>query len=88
MNYTDAMELLYIFEKESVLVLGWEGWIKHPNGKLEHSIKYQGTSDLSSMSNSAAIALVKGTIMQANTEWEELPEIPISSLLFCITVDT
>lgn len=84
-GYTDAMELLYIFEQRNVQVLGWEGWIKYENGKLEHSQKYQGTVDLSAMPNKSAIAIMKNTIMQAHTEWEEKPEVSKASLFFCIT---
>ena len=87
-NYTDAMELLYIFEQNSIQVIGWEGWLKYDNGKLGHSAKYQGTTDLSSMTNNSAIALVKSTIMQAHTEWQEKPEVSDADLLFCITTNT
>tara|TARA_R110000868_G_scaffold407712_1_gene689426 strand:- start:3528 stop:3848 length:321 start_codon:yes stop_codon:yes gene_type:complete len=87
-NYTDAMELLYIYDDQNIEVLGWEGWIRYPNNSLGHSEKYQGTTDLSSMSNSSAIALIKSTIMQAQTEWKEQPEIENAELLFCITTNT
>ena len=87
-DYTDAMELLHIFHQQSTDVLGWEGWIKYPNGSLGHSQKYQGTADLSSMPNASAIALVKSTIMQAHTEWQEKPEVKNANLLFCITTGT
>ncbi|MCP5326566.1 MAG: hypothetical protein H7A09_09630 [Oceanospirillaceae bacterium] len=87
-GYTDAMELLYLFEQSNTQVLGWEGWLKYENGKLCHSQKYQGTSDLSAMPNGSAIALIKSTIMQAHTEWQEKPEVSNASLLFCITTNT
>ena len=87
-NYTDAMELLYIFFIFYTKVLGWEGWVKHPDGSVGHSLKYQGTTDLSQMPNSSAIALIKSTIMQAHTEWEEKPEVNDAELLFCITTNT
>jgi len=87
-NYTDAMELLYIYEKNNTKVIGWEGWVKHSNGSVGHSEKYQGTTDLSHMSNSSAIALTKSTIMQSHTEWEEKPEVENAELLFCITTNT
>ncbi len=86
--YMDAMELLYIFEQKSTQVLGWEGWLKYSNGTLGHSQKYQGTADLSSMSNASAIAFVKISIMQAFTEWNEQPEVSNAALLFCITTNT
>ena len=87
-EYMDAMEILDIFDWNRTKVLGWEGWIKYPNGQLGHSQKHQGTTDLSNMPNKAAIALTKCTIMQANTEWEEKPEIENATLLFCITTNT
>ena len=85
--YTDAMELLYIFESQSTQVLGWEGWLKYQNGTLGHSLKYQGTTDLSLMPTSSAIALVKSSIMQAHSEWQEKPEVVNADLLFCITTN-
>ena len=87
-EYMDAMELLYIYEGNNTKVIGWEGWVKYPNGSLGHSQKYQGTTDLSSMPNSSAIALTKSTIMHAHTEWEENPEVENATLLFCITTNT
>lgn len=87
-GYTDAMELLHLFEQSNTQVHGWEGWLKYENGKLSHSQKYQGTSDLSSMPNTSVIALVKSTIMQAHTEWQEKPEVSNAILLFCITTNT
>ena len=86
--FADAMDLLGIFEEHSTDVLGWEGWIKYPDGTFGHSQKYQGTGDLSSMSQAAAIALIKSTITQAQNEWQEQPEVSNAKLLFCITTNT
>ncbi len=87
-EYIDAMELLYIYEQNNIKVLGWEGWIKYPNGSLGHSQKYQGTSNLSAIPNLSAISLTRSTIMQAHAEWEEKPEVENAILLFCITTNT
>ena len=87
-GYSDAMELLHLFEQNNIQVDGWEGWLKYENGKLGHSQKYQGTSDLSDIPNGSAIALIKNTIMQAHSEWQENPEVRNASLLFCITTST
>ena len=87
-EYMDAMELLHIFVENNTRVLGWEGWIMFPDGSLGPSQKYQGTTDLSAMPNSSAIALAKSTIMQAHAEWEEKPEVENAVLLFCITTNT
>lgn len=87
-SYSDAMELLYLFERSGTQVLGWEGWLKYENGNLAHSKKYQGTTDLTGMPNMSAIALIKSTIIQAHAEWAEDPEVSNASLLFCITTNT
>lgn len=86
--YADAIKLLHLFEKNDTQVLGWEGWLKYENGSIGHSQKYQGTVDLSEMTNTSAIALVKSTIMQAHAEWEKYPEVNGAVLLFCITTKT
>ena len=86
-SYSDAMELLHIFEQNSTRVLGWEGWLRHAKGALSHSVQHQGTVDLSELSISAAHALVRSTIMQANWDHQELPEIKDAELCFCITID-
>lgn len=85
--YSDAMELLHIYEKNSTRVLGWAGWLKHEKGALSHSIQHQGTVDLSELPVSAAHALVRSTIMQANWEHQEQPERKNTELYFCITID-
>lgn len=85
-SYMDAMELLHIYKNNDTKLLGWEGWVEHPDGALGHSEKYQGTVDLSGMDNLSALALVKATIMQSHTEWEAKPEINDAELLFCITI--
>lgn len=85
-DYTDALELLYLYQQSETRVLGWEGWLRHENGALSHSIQHQGTVDLSNMPPSAASALVKSTIMQARQEFQTEPEIKNAELYFCITV--
>jgi len=85
-SYSDAMELLRIYLEQEQPVVGWEGWIKAQDGSLGHSQRHQGTTDLSSMSTIAAIALLKSSIMQSHSEWEERPEVENAELYFCITM--
>jgi hypothetical protein len=85
-EYMDAMDALAIFQKRGIKVLGWEGWLLYLNGSKSHSLRYQGTADLSHLSLQAAHSLVKSTIMQARAEWKENPEVPNAELYFCITV--
>jgi len=82
-SYADAMELLQI---KNIRILGWEGWIKRQDGTVGHSIRYQGTSDLSNLPDSSALHLVKTSITQAQSEWREKPEIENAELLFCIGI--
>jgi len=84
-SYLDAMELLSIYLDLKESVLGWEGWIKTADGCVGHFTRYQGTSDLSSISTSAAIALIKSSIMQSYKDWKESPEVDNDELYFCIT---
>jgi len=85
-GFMDAMELIHICEQRAVRVLGWEGWLVYPNGTRTHSLRHQGTADLSSMPLASTHALTRATIMQAHTEWEALPESPNADLYFCITL--
>ncbi|GAB1620988.1 hypothetical protein AAOGI_10380 [Agarivorans albus] len=88
LGYTDAMELLNLFQQNNAPVHGWEGWLKSEDGQLSHSQKYQGTSDLTALPNTSAISLIKSTIMRAHAEWQEKPEVSNACLLFCITINT
>ena len=85
-SYIDAMELLHHYKNMDLKILGWEGWIKHPDGSLGHSKKFQGTTDLSKMDHFSALALMKSSMMQARTQWESKPEIDGAELLFCISI--
>jgi hypothetical protein len=86
-NYTDAMELLYIFDQNSIQICRWEGWLAFDDGMLTHSQKYQGVGNLSSMPFKSALALAKSTIIQAYTEWQENHEAENVELYFCITIN-
>ena len=88
LNYTDAMQLLYWFGENHTKIYGWECWILHPSGKLGHSMRHQGSTDLETLPIDSAIALAKSQIMQTNWEWFEKPEVEGGELLFCITADT
>ncbi len=87
-SYTDALELLYIYQNMNMPVSGWKGFFLHKNGQLTHSIKHQGPTELSSIPQPSAFALAKNTIMQSNTEWQTQPEVPGADLFFCITSET
>ena len=85
-SYHDALELISIFERDRVRILGWEGWIKHSDDRLGHSHKHQGMVDLLSMKQAEAAEMTRNTIMQAYSEWQKEPKEENASLLFCITI--
>ncbi|MDP7033262.1 MAG: hypothetical protein QF752_02090 [Planctomycetota bacterium] len=87
LSYSDTLELLYLCALKDIPVYGWEGWVGLPTGKLTHSKRYQGTVDLGSMSNESALAWLKQTVMRANREWQDQPEIEGGELLFCVEID-
>lgn len=79
------MRALDLFQQQNVMVLGWEGWLRYPQGTVGHSRQHQGTIDLSAMSPQDAIATVRATIMLAQSEWHATPEVAGAELYFCIT---
>lgn len=88
MRYTDALELIDVLHQEGVDILGWEGWLRYPDGQFGHSNEHQGTSGLGKMPRPSVVALLKSTIMQANMEWVSSQSDTDAELLFCITTGT
>ena len=86
--YADAMELLHLYESESISIFSWEGWLKHSDGELVPSKRHQCRQSLSSLPSASAFALARSTIMQSHSEWGAKPEVPDAELLFSITVNT
>jgi hypothetical protein len=81
----EAIAALGILEQSGDPLLGWEGWLRRPDGRLGHSARHQGTVDLSHLSPSEAYAFAKSTMQQSQAEHDSNPEVPGSELLFCIT---
>jgi len=81
----EAIAALRLLEQSGDTLLGWEGWLRRPDGRLGYSARHQGTVDLSHMSPSEAYALAKSTMQQSQAEHDSSPEVPGSELLFYIT---
>ena len=82
-----ALEALRLFEQAGTYALGWEGWLRYPDGRLGHSAKHQGTAfELASPVEQHA--WLSRTMLQSQTEHDAHPEVPGSELLFCITAGT
>jgi len=67
-------------------LLGWEGWLRYPDGRVGHSARYQGTADISKLSPSDATDFCIRTIEDAHAEAIQEPER--GELYFCVTVTT
>ena len=87
LEYADALAALDALENSGATVLGWEGWLRHADGRLGHSGRYQGTADLSGLSRSQAYDLCRTTITDAHSEYLTAPEVPHAQLLFCLSHD-
>ena len=81
----EANMALEILLRSGTTLLGWEGWIRYPDGRLGHSAHHQGTKDLSDMPLLEAYRFARDSMQQSHSEHECNPEVPDSELLFCIT---
>jgi hypothetical protein len=84
--YAHVIEVLGLLESQAVPLLGWEGWLRFPDGRLGHSSKHQGTDTLG-LDSVTAYRWARDTIRASQQEHECLPEMPETELLFCITLD-
>ena len=80
-----ALDALGLFEQSGIVVLGWEGWLRYPDGRLGHSAKHQGTASEQSTTRSEQFAWLYRTMQLSQAEHDASPEVPDSELLFCIT---
>lgn len=85
--YPRAVEALQIMEATGATLLGWEGWLRYPDGSLGHSDIHQGTTDTSALSSSETYIWANTTMNLAQKEHEIQNETTGIKLLFCITAD-
>ncbi len=84
--YREAMEALNIFALARRRVLGWEGWIRTPDGEVGHGDAAMGSGDLSTLDDQQAMATCRRTINGAHAAWSGSTAFPGAELLFCITI--
>jgi len=82
---TEAQAALHAMELAGIVLLGWEGWLRYPDGRLGHSAKHQGTVERSALEYPKTYSWFLATMRQAQTEHETTPEALGSTLLFCLT---
>jgi hypothetical protein len=79
-------EALEIFARARRRVLGWEGWIRTPDGRVGHGDAPMGCEDLSAFNDQEAIAICRQTIDAAHSAWNGSVAHPGAELLFCIAL--
>lgn len=81
----EALEALLLMESWGTSVLGWEGWLRYPDGKLGHSARHHGTVSLPEPTTAAIHARLRDTMQPSQAEHLHNPEVPGCELLFCMT---
>ena len=84
--YPQAVTALQLLEATGATLLGWEGWLRYPDGGLGHSDMHQGTTDTSALSSSKAYSLARASMSLSQKEHELQNETTDIKLLFCISV--
>jgi len=85
--YPHAITALQLLEATGATLLGWEGWLRYPDGRLGHSDMHQGTTDTSVLSSSEAYSWAKASMRLSQNEHELQNETTDIKLLFCIIVN-
>ena len=83
--YQDALAAVAHLGGSGVRLLGWEGWLAHPDGALGHAPE-QGTVSLDGLSLADAAAVCARTIRDAERRWASEHPDRAGALLFCISV--
>ena len=88
----EALAALEALATAQVPVLGWEGWIRYPDGRVGHSRQYQGTVSIDRDPGEAmtdyiqrSVSFTRTTIIADQDAWDREPEVPNGELYFCIT---
>ena len=81
------MSALDTLEQLGARVLGWEGCLRYRDGRLGHSSRHQGTTDLSAVEPQAAYDLCRRTIREGDEVFRSAGENEALELLFCISHD-
>jgi len=76
-----AMEAINYLEAQNYLILGWEGWVKTPDGSAT-----QGTVSLEDLSVQKAAKVCRETILEDSKCWATESKESHEQLHFCITV--
>ena len=81
----DTLEVLQLMEQSGVSVIGWEGWLRYPDGKLGHSRNHPGTASADPLTMAETYAWLRSTMLESQGAHDRHPEVAGSELLFCIS---
>src|SRR5688572_14334894 len=88
----EALAALKALAAGNLPVLGWEGWIRYPDGRVGHSRQHQGSVSLDRDPGETmpdyvqrSVGFARTTIIAAQDAWDQEPEVPGGQLYFCIT---
>lgn len=82
-----ALEAVAILEAKQIKILGWEGWVKTPEGRVGHGNAPRGTAGLEFYSVNEAADLCRRTMEVDAARWNSDNTETKDKLYFCITVD-
>lgn len=81
-----ALEAVDYLERHGRHILGWEGWVKTPDGRVGHGSAPQGTVSLEKFSIAEAADICRATMPEDAKIWATENPATKESLYFCITV--
>ena len=85
LKYPAVISIIRRLPEFGLRALGWEGWLRYPDGQVGHSSVHQGTVDLSDLPPEEAAEVCISTITQAHAEAMQQPGV--AELYFCLTTD-
>ncbi|MGI8911273.1 MAG: hypothetical protein ACR2JR_12080 [Rubrobacteraceae bacterium] len=88
----DALRAVDILVANGFAILGWEGWVEHPGGRIGHHEHYQGGTmrerhehEPWEMFTAEAADFCRRAMNLAYSEWMEAADAASLSLFFCVT---
>lgn len=82
-----ALAAIDIIEARGLHILGWEGWLKYPDGRHGHGGP-MGSASLENLSPADAAELCRRTIAEEAARWREENPRRAEQMYFCITTRT
>ena len=89
-----ALQAVDALAEQGRAIMGWEGWLGHPDGRVGHAGRHQGTVAFLPATGQAwreyvraSVEFARDTMREHQEEFDRAPEVPGAVLLFCISVN-